>query len=86
MATDRTVPLDAGIPESLKEEMERVAGLQNQTPDAFVEEAIRRQILLARHRALQDFGNDLARRKGFVEGDVTPLVRESRAETNNRRR
>ena len=86
MATDRIVRLDINVPESLSDELERVARTENRTPDAFVQEAIERLLLLKRHRALQDFGNDLAEKKGFAEADVQRFIKETRTETTKRER
>ena len=86
MATDRTVRLDIQVPQSLSEAVERAARIENRTPDAFIQEAIERHLLLKRHRALQEYGKSKAREYGLTEHDLPSLIAESREESAKRGR
>jgi len=86
MATERIVRLDIKVPESLSEQVERAARTENRTPDAFIQEAIEKHLLLKRHRALQEYGRANAHETGITEADLPRLIAESREEGSQRDR
>lgn len=57
------------LPESLTAELKRSAERSGQTPDAFVEEAVRSQIAVAQFRARRARLAEYAQRAGLVTDD-----------------
>ena len=70
--------LSVSIPDALMRQVERMARAQGRTKSEFVREALRRQVLLSRLRALQSYGRRQAEERGLGPEDAESLVDELR--------
>jgi len=70
--------LSVSIPDALMRQVERMARAQGRTKSELVREALRRQVLLGRLRALQSYGRRQAEERGLGPEDAESLVDELR--------
>ena len=74
--------ISCSLPGELAERAREVMKLQEQSPDEFLEEAVRRYVVACEWRELFRYGEERARALGIKPEDVMDLVEEYRAETN----
>ena len=74
------------LSEALMAELQRVAGVEQRSPEEVVEDAIERYLRLKRREHLYAYGEGQAERLGIEEQDVAALMKEIRRDTSARGR
>ena len=73
--------ISCSLPGELAERAREVMKLQEQSPDEFLEEAVRRYVVACEWEDLRRYGEERARALGIGPDDVMRLVEEYRAES-----
>ena len=74
------------VSEALMAELQRVADVEQRSPEEIVEDAVERYLRVKRRERLYTYGEGQAKRLRIEEEDVPALVKEIRRDTSARGR